>query len=289
MVAREQRARSGFLTAVVALALAAGISLPLLTSRPRAGRAADAGLPPRERAPARPKLPPLAAEGWLVELPLDGHLSASVSVPLGATEPRPIVVALHGMGDRPEWQCGTWRGITAAYPFVLCPRGVPLDRRGTVFTYGDLTATTRELRAALAALKNRFGSHVASGSIVLTGYSLGAMRAALIARAEPAFFERLVLVEGGHETWSSSLAAIFQRGGGKRLAFVCAQSRCKQSALVKTRLSERAGVEAQLIDAGELGHVFDGRVAAAVKQHWPWVVANDPRFGSTTAPGTLPR
>ncbi len=37
--------------------------------------------------------------------------AASVAVPVGAVEPRSIVIALHGGADRPEWQCGVWRSI----------------------------------------------------------------------------------------------------------------------------------------------------------------------------------
>jgi len=46
-----------------------------------------------------------------------------VSVPLGAREPRPIMIAIHGGSDKPSLACSAWRGITEAYPFVVCPRG----------------------------------------------------------------------------------------------------------------------------------------------------------------------
>src|SRR5687768_13700772 len=40
---------------------------------------------------------------WLITMPVEGFRDARVTVPQGATEPRPVVVALHGAGDRPEW------------------------------------------------------------------------------------------------------------------------------------------------------------------------------------------
>ena len=46
-----------------------------------------------------------------------------VTVPLGAREPRPLVVALHGGSDRPEWACSAWRSISEGHAFVVCPRG----------------------------------------------------------------------------------------------------------------------------------------------------------------------
>ena len=107
-------------------------------------------------APPKKKLAPLHAESWLIELPLDGFAPTSVSVPLGVTEPRPIVIALHGAGDRPEWQCGTWRGIADNRAFIVCPRGIPhpgFPASAPRYTWSDVAATERELRAALAALK----------------------------------------------------------------------------------------------------------------------------------------
>ena len=265
---------------LLALALTLAVTAPwLLGERPSQPTRAAAERPVSSTPPPAPRrLSALTAESWRIELPVPGHASASVSVPLGATEPRPVVIALHGIADRPEWQCGTWRGISDGHPFVLCPRGIPSGGGQDAFTYPDLERTERELRRALTALKARFGDHVASGGVVLAGYSLGATRAAAIARREPSFFANVVFVEGGHETWTASHAAVFQEGGGKSVLFVCAQPRCVEAANVKRQITERAGLRARLVDAGPLGHVFDGRVAQAVKEAWPWLVAEDPRF-----------
>ncbi|HEY4106246.1 MAG TPA: hypothetical protein VGM44_20240, partial [Polyangiaceae bacterium] len=103
-----------------------------------------------------PELPPLRADAWLTELDVEGFGKAALAVPLGATEPRPIVIALHGAADRPEWACGAWRSIAGPQPFVLCPRGVERadfaapDLR---YTFGTTAVTASELRAGLAALK----------------------------------------------------------------------------------------------------------------------------------------
>src|SRR5262245_55783039 len=39
----------------------------------------------------------------------DGSRIGVVAVPLGAREPRPIMIALHGGSDQPDWACGAWR------------------------------------------------------------------------------------------------------------------------------------------------------------------------------------
>jgi len=191
-----------------------------------------------------------------------------------------VLIALHGTGDRPEWQCGTWRGISGPDSFVLCPRGVPYATGGGEerFTFRDAKSTEQELRAALRALKQHFGEYVAPGSAVLAGFSLGAIHALPILKQEPSFFSRVALVEGAAGGWSAGLAAIFARGGGKRVLFVCAQAACRARAQVAVRFSERAGLEAKLVDAGDIGHVFDGRVASAVKKDFPWLVDGEPRW-----------
>src|SRR5512142_3288779 len=62
---------------------------------------------------------------WMETITLEDGSQASVTLPLGATTPRPIVVGVHGSGDRPEWSCGEWRGVVDSYAFVVCPRGTP--------------------------------------------------------------------------------------------------------------------------------------------------------------------
>jgi predicted esterase len=228
---------------------------------------------------AKRELPPLAAESWRIELDVPGFEPSSLAVPLGAREPRPVVIALHGIADLAEWQCGTWTGISGGRAFVLCPRGI---RRGGSETWGDAPRTEQELRAALGALKKRFGEHVAPGPVVLAGYSLGAAHAARLLKQEPSFFSRVVLVEGGLEPLTSTAAAVFARGGGQRVLFACGQRACESEARRRLVYLRRAGTDAELVTALEVGHALDGRMAKAIAQRWAWLTAGDPRF----APGT---
>jgi hypothetical protein len=48
------------------------------------------------------KGPELVSSSPLVQLSVLGHADAVVSLPLGATAKRPLVVATHGAGDRAE-------------------------------------------------------------------------------------------------------------------------------------------------------------------------------------------
>jgi hypothetical protein len=227
------------------------------------------------------RLAPLSTETDLAPLPVAGFRDAMVSVPTGATEPRPVVLALHGNFDRPEWQCEVWRGITRAHAFVVCPRGIPrpdapksLDR----WTYGQGADVRAEIEATLAALRTRFSGYVAEGPILYTGFSLGAIHGVGIVASDGHRYPRAVLVEGGHDGWTTARAKSFAAAGGKRVLFACGQRACKADAAPARKNLEREGIDTQLVFGGQVGHTYDGPVAAEIARAFSWLVADDPRF-----------
>jgi hypothetical protein len=230
---------------------------------------------------SHPALPPLMAEGELMPLAVAGFREAVVSVPLGATTPRPVVLALHGNFDRPEWQCDVWRGVTRGRAFVVCPRGIPrpdaprsLDR----WTYGKGTDVRAEVEAALTALRARFEGYVATNPVLYTGFSLGAIHGVGIVASDANRYPRAVLVEGGHEGWTAARAKSYAAAGGKRVLFACGQRACKNDAAAAQKRLEREGIEAKVVYGGEVGHTYDGPVAAEVARAWSWLVGDDPRW-----------
>ena len=223
-------------------------------------------------------LAPLQADAALVALPVPGFRDAVVAVPIGATEPRPIVVALHGNFDRPEWQCDVMREITGGFAFILCPRGIPrrdasksLDR----WEYGSVKQLKQELDSGLSAVRERFAGYVADGPIVMTGFSLGAILARPIVMKEPARFPRVVFTEGGSDGWNFQQ---FEKGGGSRVIFGCAQAGCAAKCRGLAKRAERVGVEVRMADGGNIGHTYDGPVARAIQAEWSWLVETDPNW-----------
>jgi pimeloyl-ACP methyl ester carboxylesterase len=228
-----------------------------------------------------PALAPLAAESWLITLPIEGFGDTLAAVPLGATEPRPVVVALHGIQDRAEWACGEWRGVAGPDPFVLCPRGVPspgVPRSAGVFAHASAPQTLREIDAGLRALRARFGAHVAEGPSTLVGFSLGANVGSRIAIEHPAAFPRLVLAEGGHGAWTRPAALAFAKGGGRRVLFACSQAACREAVKAPSAALRAAGAEADLAYAGNIGHLVDERVVRSIRARWPFVIEGDERY-----------
>ncbi len=205
-------------------------------------------------------------------LPVPGFRDAVVSLPLGATEARPLALALHGNFDRPEWQCEVWRRITRGEMFVLCPRGVArtdvptqLDR----WEWGSLEKTRAELRAALSALRTRYPEHVRPGPIVLTGFSLGAILGARLLEDERLDIGAAVLTEGGYKGWTSARAKALP-GSLRRVLFACGQTECRNAFRYQLQpLFTKAEVPALMVADVSAGHTYDEPLASLIGEEWP--------------------
>jgi pimeloyl-ACP methyl ester carboxylesterase len=277
----------------LAVALAApGCDRPAhrsVTAPPPAAATAPAPAPePPAFAPPPPPPEPvtLEASAPLVELAVEGHGAAVVSLPLGARGKRPVVIATHGNYDRPEWQCEVWREIVGDAAFVLCPRGAARpdspSRDDIRFTYDNNQALEREIDAGLAALGARFPAYVDAAQPLYTGFSLGAIMGVSIAARAPGRFPRMVLIEGGHDKWTRATAVAFARGGGQRVLFVCSQGYCGPEARLAGQRIQGAGAAFRLARGPDVGHRYDGPTAAETRRALPWVLEGDARW---THPG----
>lgn len=230
-----------------------------------------------ERTVATP-LEPLTAPAPLVALEVPGFLDAIVAVPIGITSPRPIVLALHGNFDRPEWQCDVMREITRGYAFVLCPRGIrrrDVSKSMDRWEYGNAKTLKKEIDAGLAALRVRFKAYVDDGPIVFTGFSLGAILGRAIVAGSQAEYPRVLFTEGGAQGWDWKR---FKAGGGERVLFACAQAGCASGARSVAKQAARFEVDVRVTDAGNVGHAYDGPVARAIQAEWEWLVEGDERW-----------
>ncbi len=227
-------------------------------------------------------LAPLDEPSAFVDLAVPGYDAAVLVVPVGATTPRPVVVVGHGNYDRPEWECHAWRYITQNRVFVLCPRGVP--QRGVPpadaprYTYSSDAALTAEANAGLAALRARYRGHVATGSVVYAGFSLGAIFGPKVGlRLEPGV-SHVALVEGGYDAWTTDRVRAFRAQGGARVLFACGQSVNATSARRVAAHFAGTGVQAQVIYAPRAGHSYGGGLAPMLRQAFAALVEDDPRF-----------
>lgn len=217
----------------------------------------------------------------LVALEVPGFEPAVVAVPVSTTRPRPIVLALHGNFDRPEWQCSVWDKVVRERAFVLCPRGIPRrdsPRSADRWEYASARAMKNEIEAAVGALRTRFKDFVADGPRVFLGFSLGAGYGAQLVQGQPDVYPRAVFIEGGVSAWSVSAAKRFVKGGGERLILACGQAGCLTQVNRLGPELTRAGLATEVGGNAHAGHTYDGPVAQAIADKWPWFIEGDARF-----------
>jgi len=285
-----------------AAALATALGVPVLAvsfalaahARSAAATTTPAPAPPatQPRVPAAPEparapapLPALHADDPIVPLPVEGFADAVVSVPQGATSPRPVVVAAHGKWDPPDGLCDDQRWIFGDHAWVVCPRGQPTPDGKTRFTSAD--ALEREIDADLRALAARYPGYVDERAMLYTGFSLGAILGVHVIARDPARFPRAVLIEGGDDQWTRALAAKYAAGGGQRVFFACGLRARVPAAERAARLLEKAGVGARVVlgklpETGQFIHWYNGPIAAETVAAEPWLFEGDPRWGAPT-------
>jgi len=246
------------------------------TPKPTSGAIAEPAAATPAPMSSSPALAPLQGATALVPLPVPGFRDAVVSLPLGASTPRTVVLALHGNFDRPEWQCEVWRRITGGEVFVLCPRGVPrtdvpkeLDR----WEWGSVAKTKAELVAALAALRARYPGYVDAGPRVFTGFSLGAILGARLLQDPELDLGAAVLIEGGYQGWTLAKAKGL-KPRLRRLLFACGQTDCRNAYRYQLgRLFEQAGLSSSVVADVKAGHTYDEPLASLVQGEWQEILA----------------
>ena len=224
---------------------------------------------------------PLLSAHPIVPLPVPGFSDAVVSIPLGATSPRPVVVATHGLWDFPEGLCDNWRWIVGNRAWVVCPRGDPMPDK--TFRYKNGPALAKEIDAGLRALEQSYPGYVDDGPMLYTGFSLGAILGVWIISHDPARYPRAVLIVGGEDRWSPLVAAQFVRDGGKRVLFACGLRVRVPGAHRAANVLDRAGASAHVVlgelpDSGQFIHWYNGPVAEETKAELDWLFEGDPRW-----------
>jgi predicted esterase len=208
---------------------------------------------PAAEAPAR-------ASGGPALLAVPGFETAVVVLPSGERAV-PLLVATHGAGGDPEWECERWARIALDRWFLLCPRGRAL-RRGVEgsYYYPDHLTLEREVSAAVNAARATYGSRIAREHGVYLGYSQGATMGALMVVDHGAEFPHLVLIEGGSSDWTQQRAARFRKTGGQSVYIVCGTASCARNATRSAATLEQAGLRALAEHAEGGGHTELGPV-----------------------------
>lgn len=210
-------------------------------------------------------------------LDVPGFLPAVLFVPKG-TDVRPLVVAAHGAGGAPEWECDYWTRLTLGRAFVLCLRGTRINPRAG-FYFRDHHALDAELSAAAAAARRAF-PRIAPTSGIYAGFSQGASMGALIVAKHARELPYVVLIEG-FQQWNVALGRAFAEHGGQAVLFACGTRECAKTADLSTQALERAGPRARAEHAAGAGHTPAGPVQALVAARLSWLLGSDAAWQSS--------
>jgi predicted esterase len=233
--------------------------------------ASSAGAEPQATA-----LPPLQA-AWLERLGSGEH-EIVVTPPVGTREPRPLVVGVHGAGDRPEWSCGGWRLGAQVSAFIACPHGSPQghDR----YAWRSSEQLSRGVDRAVEQTRARFGAYVSEGPLIYAGFSQGASLAEPLLLAQAARFPIAILAEGGYATARSpAFARAYSAAGGRRVVLVCGSPACFRSAKLARKALESAGLQVLVVGDEKAGHNLNQRMQQALQNAWPEIAAPLPGDG----------
>lgn len=204
--------------------------------------------------------------------------------PIGAREPRPVIIAAHGAGDRPEWACGGWRLAAHTYPFVVCPRGRPAGNGR--FAWASSRALDEAVSRTLTAVKARYGDYVNETSRVYAGFSQGAILSEPTLLAVPGRFEAAVFAEGGYDVLARpSFGASYRAVGGERLLIVCGGPACFGRGRRSLPALERSGLRVWLRGDASAGHNLNDRMQVSLRAAWPEFVRGLPGWEGFPANG----
>jgi predicted esterase len=225
-------------------------------------------------------LAPRPARPWepvLERLPVPDFGDAVVVRPASKAR-APLLVAAHGAGGQPEFDCDHWSRLTRGEWFLLCPRGTALSRRyeGSYY-YPNHFVLEREVVAMLRAARTRYAEAISDEPGVYAGFSQGATMGALMVIDHGRDFRALVLVEGGWGEWTSTRARRFRETGGESVALICGGAGCTARARQSQEILERAGLRVHVAHAEGAGHTFLGTVAERARwvfDQWPLVEAD---------------
>jgi len=238
---------------------------------------AAAPAPSGSAGPSAHGLPPLFGVAWIEHLELEGGHEAYVCPPIGAREPRPLIVAVHGAGDRAEWSCGGWRMVAGEYAFVVCPQGMKMDAMR--FGWDSAETIRRRVASAVTAVRARFGEYIADGPTLYVGFSQGATLAGPTLLDPAQSFPFVALAEGGYGlVQNRAFLGKLKARGVDSVLLACGTAACFTSMRAAEPNLTAAGIQALIGGDPKSGHNLNGEMQAGLQKVWPDFVAGLPNW-----------
>ena len=219
----------------------------------------------------------MSGVAWIEHLDLDGGHEAYVCPPIGARDPRPLIVAVHGAGDRAEWSCGGWRMVAGEYAFVVCPQGLKMDSMR--FAWDSAETIRRRVASAIVAARARFAEYIADGPTLYVGFSQGATLAGPTLLDATQSFPFIALAEGGYGlVQNRAFLAKLKARGVESVLLACGTPTCFSTMREAERNLTAAGIQALIGGDPTSGHNLNGYMQAGLQKVWPDFVRGLPNW-----------
>lgn len=241
---------------------------------------APSPIPSPSPTPVPPPSPARLEGDAFVHLTDRDNIDFHASIPIGTTTPRPVVLGVHGAGDRPDWSCTEWRASLRAHAFVICPHGFAQSK--DAYAWGSAEAIWQRAERALETMRAQYGAYMSDGPMIYGGWSQGATLASNVVAKHPRAFDAAILVEIGYTPLNAeAVAAELVRGGVGRAMVACSSVACRKFAAALEGAAPRAKLQLHVHDVGLRGHWFDGPMFRELEKGLPWLVEGDPRWSGS--------
>lgn len=224
-----------------------------------------------------PRMEALGGDWLRTLIDAEGHTVGVIALPLGAREPRPVVVAAHGALSRPDWMCGATRDSVGPWPFIVCPH--PIASTTTMASWSDGRTMRGVLDRALTAASAMFGARLLREEAVYLGHSQGAMSAAFALGQrgdDVAPFPFGLFFEGvPHDP--PGAARLLAGAGMRRALLVSGQGGWGAAHRAFAGSLRARGVEARHVHAGG-GHFFSPSSVLTIRSMLWWLVRDAPQW-----------
>jgi predicted esterase len=198
-----------------------------------------------------------------------------VSVPLGAREKRPLVVAVHGAGSRPDGMCHAARWSLGPSPIVVCPHSI--ESTETEASWGSAEGLRAAIDRAVAAARTELDPYIESEGALYLGHSQGAMLApSVLALRGRTNFRSAIFFEGLPRDAVRARADLL-RARIERLFLVSGQSSWSSGHRIFAESFRGTTVAAKHAHV-DAGHFMNGEVHALLRSEMAWVAADAPAW-----------
>lgn len=242
---------------------------------------------PHAAAPTRESLPPSQWEvpgQWVVLRDEKGKAVALVSVGSSSTDPRPIVVSVHGSQSNPEWNCPHVRRAFGSAPWIVCPH--PTAHLGADASWQSANQIAEAIERSVTLLTSKVGARADREDVHFIGHSQGAVQGPPAVSILRNVHMRTVTLFEGPPYDARSVSALLQKATPERVFLLSGSNWGVPKTRELGQLLHSAGVPVHLKETGS-GHFFEQQTYAAVQGELPWLMPTSSLLGPPSPPARL--